>query len=204
MESRYLQTCATRQGCTTITLEDGGHLVYLPDFYTREQADGLFTTLQVETPWENHGNPRLVNWVGEFAYAYANIRHPAAPWTDCLAVVREEVERLVFGQSARQYQGVLLNLYRDGQDGVGFHADNEASILVDSPIASISLGAEREFVLNYRGKTQPKPRQVRLTLKHGSCVIMGGTIQRHWLHSIPKTVQPIGPRVNLTFRQYQF
>lgn len=177
--------------------------MYLPEFYTREQADALLAELQEETRWEDHGNPRLVSWVGDFAYAYANIRHPVAAWSERLATMREEVEQLVFGRSAHQYQGVLLNLYRNGEDSVGFHADNEDTILADSPIASISLGAEREFVLNYRGTARPKPRQVRLTLGHGSCVIMGGTMQRHWLHSIPKTKQPVGPRVNLTFRQYQ-
>lgn len=183
-------------------LARGGHLAYFPQFLQPGEAGELFSRLQRETAWEHRGVPRRVFWVGDFEYRYAHVSHPASPWTPILARLRERVETLVFGRSEGQYRGVLLNLYRDGRDSVGFHADDEAEIRRHSPIASLSLGAAREFLLRYKGRDFARPSHLKLPLGHGSCVVMGGTLQDHWLHSIPKDATVLSPRINLTFRQY--
>ena len=96
------------------------------------------------------------------------------------------------------FNAVLLNLYRDGKDSNGWHADNEAELGQNPVIASISLGEERYFHLKHR--TQ-KEQRLKIKLKHGSLLVMGGTMQHHWLHQIPKTTKIISPRINLTFRK---
>jgi alkylated DNA repair dioxygenase AlkB len=181
------------------SIQDGGTLEYLPNFLPELEADVLFESLVVDTPWENHGAPRLTAWVGDFDYSYSGVTHLAAAWPAALNSLRQRVEAHV----AVSFRGVLLNLYRDGNDSVGMHADNEESILEDSPIASISLGAPREFVLAYKGAARPRPKRIKMNLEHGSLLVMGGTIQKHWLHGIPKTSVPTNSRINLTFRQYK-
>jgi alkylated DNA repair dioxygenase AlkB len=89
-----------------------------------------------------------------------------------------------------------LNLYRDGRDSVSWHADNEPGLGRNPVIASVSLGATRRFQLKHRRADE----RVTIDLTHGSCLIMAGAIQHHWLHQIPKTRHPVGPRINLTFR----
>ena len=130
-------------------LANGGVTVYVPNFFTAKESDRLSSILSSETNWEDHGSPRLVAWVGDFDYSYSRITHKAAPWTPTLQEIRKQVEEHTFGKSEGQYQGVLLNLYRDGNDSVAYHADNESMISQDDPIASISFGATRTFSLNY-------------------------------------------------------
>jgi len=187
---------------TEITyLPNGGNLVYVPGFYSPEDAEEL-SNLGTDINWEDHGSPRLVAWVGDFEYSYSRITHKAAPWTSTLQAIREKVEKSVFGYSNGQYQGVLLNLYRDENDSVAYHADNEPMICQDTTIASVSFGAARSFRLKYIGPDRPKPKNTKITLENGSLLLMSGAIQKFWLHSIPKSKVPVGPRINLTFRRY--
>jgi alkylated DNA repair dioxygenase AlkB len=186
-----------------VHLENGGHYFYEPHFYSYAEAEAL-GDISLEVNWGHHKNwPRYVAWVGDFDYSYSGITHKATPWTPRLQAMREKVEKFVFGTSEGQYNGVLLNLYRDEKDSVALHCDDEETILKDSPIASVSLGAPREFVLSYDGPNRPKPKNIKMILGSGSLLIMGGSIQRFWKHGIPKEKNPVGPRINLTFRQYQ-
>ena len=184
-----------------LILKGGGQLKYFRDFYPTPEADALYASLLAETPWEtNRQTARMVWWAGSFDYAYTGFSHRAAPWTPLLLAIREKVEASVFGRSEGQFQGVLLNLYRDGRDGVGFHADDEPMIRKGAPIASLSLGAVRKFVL--RCQIDRRERPIEMSLGHGSCLIMGGTLQSHWKHSVPKQPEIEASRINLTFRQY--
>jgi alkylated DNA repair dioxygenase AlkB len=79
---------------------------------------------------------------------------------------------------------------------VSWHADNEPGLGPEPVIASISLGAVRRFQLRHRRRTE----RVALDLPHGSCLIMAGATQHHWLHQLPKIARPVGQRINLTFR----
>jgi alkylated DNA repair dioxygenase AlkB len=99
----------------------------------------------------------------------------------------------------------LLNLYRDGNDSIGFHADDEPEIEPLSPIASVSLGAVRTFVLRPRSrKILARAPEIALPLAHGSCLVMRGTTQKEFRHGIPAEPAATGPRVNLTFRKYTY
>jgi alkylated DNA repair dioxygenase AlkB len=92
---------------------------------------------------------------------------------------------------------VLLNLYRDGRDGMGWHADDEPELGPQPAIASLSLGATRRFRLRHRRR---RDTGVTLDLAHGSLLLMAGATQRHYVHAVPKTARPVGERINLTFR----
>ncbi len=95
-------------------------------------------------------------------------------------------------------QGAFLDRYRDGQDSVGWHADNEPGLSPDPVIASLSLGAVRRFQLKHR---TDRTGRVTLDLPHGSCLVMRGKTQQCWLHQLPKTRAKVGRRINLTFRR---
>lgn len=141
-------------------------------------------------------SPRLVSWHGDAGtgYAYSGLAHEPAPWTPGLAELRSEIERI----TERTFNSVLANLYRDGNDSMGWHADREPEIgptPEDRWIASLSFGAPRRFVLKHRAGA----RRV-FELGAGDLLVMRGTTQTHWRHALPKTRRPVGPRLNLTFR----
>ena len=140
--------------------------------------------------------PRLVAWHGDpgASYTYSGTPHQPLPWTPALALVRERV----FALTGCAFNSVLLNLYRDGRDGMGWHSDDEPELGSDPVIASVSLGAPRRFCLRHRRR---KDRRLDVSLGHGSLLLMAGATQHHWVHAVPKTALPVGPRVNLTFRQ---
>lgn len=166
-----------------------------------ERADRLFAELMETTPWRQEEGrvmgrrlpiPRLTAWHGEKGYVYSGIRMTPAPWTPPLLELRAIAQAL----AGRDFNSVLLNLYRSGRDSVSWHADNEPGLGRNPVIASVSLGAARRFQLRHRRTRE----RVTLDLPHGSCLVMAGATQHHWLHQIPKTARPVGPRINLTFR----
>jgi alkylated DNA repair dioxygenase AlkB len=180
-------------------------LRYAPRWLARDEADALFESLREAIAWERHrirlfgravDSPRLSCWIGDAdaAYTYSRTRFEPRPWPEALRPVRERL-RIELGID---YNGVLANLYRDGKDRMGWHADNEPEIDPCAPIASVSLGAERRFVLRRR---DDKSRHLEIGLAHGSLLTMGGDTQHHWQHALPKTVRAIGARINLTFRR---
>ena len=140
--------------------------------------------------------PRLVAWHGDpgASYTYSGTPHEPLPWTPALEQARRRVQEL----SGLQFNAVLLNLYRDGRDGMGWHADDEPELGSDPAIASVSLGAVRRFCLRHRRR---KGLRTDLSLPHGSLLLMAGATQGHWVHALPKTAVPVGERINLTFRR---
>jgi alkylated DNA repair dioxygenase AlkB len=114
------------------------------------------------------------------------------PWNGPLLEIKAVAEAC----ASVPFNSVLLNLYRDGRDSVSWHADNEPGLGRNPVIASISLGALRRFQMKHRSSS----RRLALELPHGSCLVMAGSTQHHWLHQVPKTARPVGPRINLTFR----
>jgi len=101
-------------------------------------------------------------------------------------------------ESPVEFTSVLLNLYRNGKDSNGWHADNEKELGQSPVIASISFGAERFFHLKHRNI---KEARLKILLHSGSLLLMEGNTQERWLHQIPKTAKPLAPRINLTFRK---
>ena len=178
-----------------------GSVVLYPAALAPGDADRLLAELQASTDWRQEiatlmGRrvpiPRLTAWHGTAGYVYSGIRLTPAAWTAPLLELKAVAERL----AGRSFNSVLLNLYRDGQDSVSWHADNEPGLGRDPVIASLSLGAVRRFQLKHRRL----PERMTLDLPHGSCLIMAGATQHHWLHQLPKTSRAVGPRINLTFR----
>ncbi len=168
-------------------------------------GERLFAELVAATAWRSEratvmgrtlSIPRLTAWHGEAGYVYSGIRMEPAPWNPPLLEIKARAEAL----AARRFNSVLLNLYRDGRDGVAWHSDGEPGLGRDPVIASVSLGAARRFQLRHR---RDRAAKLALDLPHGSCLIMAGATQHHWLHQVPKTARPVGPRVNLTFRWMQ-
>jgi alkylated DNA repair dioxygenase AlkB len=178
---------------------------YLPDFLPARLADRLLAALRAEIRWSQHRvrlfgrehrSPRLSAWYGDpdAVYRYSGQTLRPVPWTASLEVLRERVQRFCH----QPFDGVLLNLYRDGRDGMGWHSDDERELGAEPSIASVSLGAPRRFRLKHR--TRPDVTARTLVLEHGSLLWMRGATQQHWRHSIPKTRTPVGERLNLTFR----
>ncbi|MGX7668142.1 alpha-ketoglutarate-dependent dioxygenase AlkB family protein [Flavobacterium pedocola] len=187
----------------TLALKDAD-ILYYPDFFTEEEATELFQKLYTETPWQQdditvfgkkHQQPRLTALYGNDGknYSYSGITmHPNA-WTEALLTIKTKVEKEV----NCTFSTVLLNLYRDGKDSNGWHADNEKELGQNPVIASVSFGAERNFQLKHN--TDPTEKH-NVVLKNGSLLLMKGTTQHFWKHQIPKTKKIVNPRINLTFR----
>jgi alkylated DNA repair dioxygenase AlkB len=185
-----------------LELPDGEGVLYRRAFASVESAD-LFAALQRETPWRQHvitlygrsiASPRLSAWYGDpgAVYSYSGLRLEPEPWTPTLRIVRERVEALAMAR----FNSVLLNLYRDGQDSMGWHSDDEPELGRNPVIASVSLGAARRFLLQHKKQRL----RVELLLEDGDVLVLGGATQHHWRHHVPKTRQPVGSRINLTFR----
>jgi alkylated DNA repair dioxygenase AlkB len=183
--------------------ERDGELYYRPDFLDATEADRILAALQEEMAWEKEvvtivGRkvpvPRLVAWHGDPAaiYRYSGLDHLPQPWTPTLKMLRGAVE----AASGQRFNSVLGNWYRSGEDSMGWHADQEKSLSTNPWIASVSLGAERLFKLRHN-RGQPT---LDLLLGHGSLLLMGGSLQHHWRHCLPKSRGITAPRINLTFR----
>ena len=168
-----------------------------------ERASNWFDILLQETPWrqetirlfgKQHQVPRLSSWVADqgLAYSYSNMTMQAANWTNTLNEIRGYVQKVC----GEEFNSVLLNYYRDGQDSNGWHSDDEAELGENPCIASLSLGATRYFDLRCKRDHKVK---YRLALQHGSLLVMKGSTQTHWQHQIPKRAAA-HKRLNLTFR----
>jgi alkylated DNA repair dioxygenase AlkB len=180
-------------------------LNYIPNFLDANKANRLFQSLLNEVPWQEdkitvfgktYDQPRLTALYGEAgkSYSYSGITMHPHPFTAEL----ENLKQLVSDQSETTFTSVLLNLYRNGQDSNGWHADNERELGNHPTIASVSLGAPRFFHLKHRNR---KDLRIKLLLEPGSLLIMAGATQEFWLHQIPKTKRPVDARINLTFRR---
>lgn len=197
-----------------------------PAWMPAVEADALLAELMAAVPWEVHrlrlfgrlvDSPRLSCWIGDpdASYAYSGTRFAPHPWPAGLSALRGRVE----AACAAPFNSVLANLYRDGRDAMGWHRDDERELGAEPVIASLSLGATRRFLL----KRAPRPgrggvgerewdrqgmplqgppsRPLALPLGHGSLLRMAGGTQRYYRHALPRTARPVGPRLNLTFRQ---
>lgn len=174
--------------------------------FDSEIAANLLKDLTEEIPWVQnkirfYGKeslvPRLESWHGDkgMSYTYSGIKMDAKPWTKNLLMIKESIEPI----AKTTFNSVLINYYRDGKDRVAWHSDDEKELGKNPVIASVSLGAERKFKLRHK-KYKENQLQHEVFLQSGSLLLMSGPTQHHWLHEIPRTAKPIGPRINLTFR----
>lgn len=137
---------------------------------------------------------RMVAWYGTqpYQYTYSNATKTALPWTTALL----ELKTLVEQTTGETFNTCLLNCYHNGEEGSSWHSDDEPALKKHGAIASVSLGAERKFLFKHK-QTKEK---VAILLEHGSLLLMKGTTQTCWLHSLPTTKKITAPRINLTFR----
>ncbi len=140
---------------------------------------------------------RRVAWFGDapYKYKYSKISRVAKPWTNVLKQIKEIVE----SNCDESFNSCLLNLYQDGNEGMGWHADNEKELKRNGTIVSISLGAERKFSFKHKVSHEV----VDINLENGSALLMKGEIQQFWKHCLPKSKKISKPRVNLTFRNIE-
>lgn len=192
------------RGCQVLDIVDGAAR-YWPAAFPPAEADALFVRLREDIAWrqeevvifgERKRVPRLVAWHGDpgAAYTYSGVLHEPQPWTEALGSIRARAEAL----SGSVFNAVLLNLYRSGADGMGWHSDDEPELGRNPVVASVSLGAPRRFRMRHRRR---RALTLDLELAHGSLLLMEGATQHHWVHAVPKTARPVGERINLTFRR---
>lgn len=182
-----------------------GMVQYDGCYFASAKADSIQSQLLNNTPWrqnkitvygKTYNEPRLTQLYGDagISYGYSGINYDALPWTPTLAAIKEAVEKT----ASTSFNVCLLNLYRDGTDSNGWHADDEPELGTNPIIASVSLGAARPFHLRHNTR---KECRYKILLEHGSLLIMSGATQHFYKHQIAKTARPIPPRINLTFRK---
>jgi alkylated DNA repair dioxygenase AlkB len=180
------------------TLPEG--FAYEAAVFDAPAAAAHLAGLLAEIRWERHEfsiygrrvpMPRLIAMYGPVGYRYSGVEHPPRPLPARVAAIRDRVEAV----TGRRFNSVLLNLYRDGRDGVSWHRDSDYDHGGQPDIASVSFGAARRFQLR-----DDASQRADVVLESGSVLLMTGEALARWAHRVPKTARPVGPRVNLTFR----
>lgn len=179
-------------------------LELISGFFAKQQADFLYSQLLSSLAWKQEqitvvGRkvlvPRLVCWYGDkqAVYTYSGVAHQPLPWNGTLLDIKQHIETF----SSFSFNSVLANLYRNGSDSMGWHADKEKELGKDPAVASLSLGDQRLFKIR-RNKTG---EMIDIELQHGDLLLMSGALQHHWRHCVPKTKHEKKPRINLMFRK---
>lgn len=181
-----------------------GAVEYFPSFIGLASSNFYFQKLEGNINWQ-HDVVRLFGkeittnrktaWYGSqsFEYTYSNKTKIAIPWNKELIDLKTIIEK----QCQEEFNSCLLNLYHNGNEGMAWHSDAEKSILPNSTIASLSLGAERRFLFKHKNTQQ----KIELNLQNGSLLLMKENTQNNWWHSLPKSAKIKSPRINLTFRK---
>ena len=176
-------------------------LLLIDNFFSKEESDYYYTFLLNQTQWHEYEMPmydkivtapRMVSWYRD---ADPNEQKPASHWPMELQTIRRRVEM----ETHIKFNAVLLNLYRNGKDGVGWHSDKTASSNKNMDIASVTFGETRMFRL--RHKYRKEIPQIEIPLHHGTFLLMAGATNSFWQHQVPKTYRDVLPRINLTFRR---
>lgn len=174
-------------------------------FFNAQESASIMQALITEIDWQQYqikifgktlDQPRLTAYYGEDHpyYAYSNIKLQPIPFTPILLSIKNKIETL----TSHQFNGVLLNYYRNGDDSMGWHADDEKELGTNPVIASLSFGASRNFQMHHR--FQKSTAKQSIILDDASLLVMQGETQHFWKHQIPKQKNK-GPRINLTFRK---
>ena len=185
-------------------LPSDGEVYYFPQFFAPEESNALLQHLTDEVAWKQEPiiifgrqvmQPRLTAWYGDgdTSYRYSGISMQPLAWTSGLQTIKKKVDAC----AGVRFNGALLNFYRNGQDSMGWHRDNEKELGPDPVIASVSFGAVRNFQLRRYGL---KTDRLSIPLAHGSLLIMRGKTQHFWEHCLPKSAKTDTARINITFR----
>ena len=188
---------------TANLLHKDGTAHYYGKIMPYKEANRYFDLLLKNILWKNDEaiilgkhiiTKRKVAWYGnsDYLYTYSNATKQALTWTKELLELKRIIEQI----TEARFNSCLLNLYHNGTEGLGWHSDDERSIGKNTPIASLSFGAERKFSFKHKQTKQ----MVSLVLEHGSLLVMKDATQMNWLHSLPKSNKITQARINLTFR----
>ena len=181
-----------------------GCIRYFPGIYSESSPAQFISQLQTSLQWDSDQlmmfgklvtMRRKVAWVGDpnCSYTYSGVKKTPQNWTPELLSIKSQLEEI----AKAEFNSCLLNLYHDGDDGMGWHSDNERELDPQSPIASLSLGAERKFALRHKKDKET----ISLFLENGSVLIMYAPTQKYWQHALLKTKTASEVRINLTFRK---
>ena len=177
-------------------------VMLIDNFFTKEESDYYYATLLSTTKWREYEMeifdktvtaPRMISWFED--KDNIGVKPETPELTPELCAIRARVE----AEIKLKFNAVLLNLYRNGKDGVAWHSDHTDKSGKNPIIASVSFGETRMFRL--RHKFRKDLPQVEIPLHHGSFLLIAGTTNSYWQHQIPKTTKNILPRINLTFRR---
>lgn len=189
-----------KQGLNVI---EDGEFIYHVKYFSKTESDKYLNTLINSIEWRQdrmtmYGKeinfPRLTAWYGngDKPYTFSGITLPAKVWTPELLEIKASLKSLV----EIDFNSVLLNRYRSGDDWISWHQDAEKELGRNPVIASVNFGGTRKFQIRHL-RTKEK---LDIELGHGSVLVMMGAMQHHWQHQVPKTKKQIGERLNLTFR----
>jgi alkylated DNA repair dioxygenase AlkB len=203
MNQGSLFVADSTQGRLNLLPKDGVVNYHL-NFISSNNSAKLMNQLQKSLQWDADQlmmfgklvtTRRKVAWVGDLNcdYTYSGVKKQAQSWTPELLSIKSQIEEL----AQSDFNSCLLNFYHDGDDGMGWHSDNEKELDPYSPIASLSLGARRKFAFRHKEDKTTIP----LYLESGSALIMRSPTQEFWQHALLKTKTVSMPRINLTFRK---
>lgn len=189
-----------KSGLTKI--ENGEYLFY-QNFFSKAESDFYLQNLKENIDWKQESMnmygkqvnfPRLTAWYGDNdkPYSFSGITLAPKVWTRELLEIKDKIEPL----SKVQFNSVLLNRYRSGNDSISWHTDAEKELGINPVIASVNFGATRKFQLRHINTKE----KLEIELTHGSLLIMQGELQHFWQHQVPKTSKVVNERINLTFR----
>lgn len=179
-------------------------VTFYKHFFNTEESDRIFSDLHANIAWQQdkmnmYGKeinlPRQTAWYGDAgkSYTFSGIHLDPKPWTPTLLQIKQKIEEV----ADVEFNSVLLNLYRNGQDSISWHTDAERELGENPIIGSVSFGGTRRFLFRHR---YDKTEKTEVALTHGSFLLMAGETQHFWQHQIPKTAKHVDPRINLTFR----
>ena len=179
-------------------------IIYYENFYSNKKADALYAALKEKIIWKHeqvkvfgklYWQPRLTSFYADNSntYTYSSLKLTPLPFFEELLSIKNDIQNKVDSK----FTSCLANLYRDGKDSNGWHADDEKELGNNPEIASLSLGQDRYFKFRHKHNSKLKEK---ILLKHGSLLLMKGETQHFWQHQLPKTQKEIDERINLTFR----
>ena len=203
MEASLNNTSLDSAMSSQTIINKDGIAMYTDSLIPEKKSELFLLQLSKNIQWKNDESVifgkhyitrRKTAWYGDrpFNYTYSKIKRTALPWTNELL----EIKHIVENNESTKFNSCLLNFYHDGDDGMGWHSDNEKELKKNSVIASVSLGAERKFSFKHKKNKE----KIDLMLGNGSLLVMKEQIQNHWMHQLPKSRKVREPRINLTFR----
>ncbi|MBK9355179.1 MAG: alpha-ketoglutarate-dependent dioxygenase AlkB [Bacteroidetes bacterium] len=188
---------------TGLTVIENGEYIFFPNYFNKEESDLFLYKLINNIDWKQESMnmygkqlnfPRLTAWYGDNdkPYSFSGIKLSPQPWNEELLEIKAKIEP----KALVNFNSVLLNRYRNGNDSISWHTDAEKELGKNPIIASVNFGATRKFQLRHIHTKE----KLEIELTHGSLLIMQGELQHFWQHQVPKTAQNVTERINLTFR----